>query len=225
VKSNVGHTSAAAGVASVHKALLALKHKKLAPTLNFKQPNEHFNFEDSPFYVNTELRPWETDDGARRRVAVSSFGYSGTNAHLVIEEYLQERVAASRSIPVNAENPVLFVLSARSEEQLRLSARSLMLHLGAWETIDLAEVAYTLQVGREAMDYRLAFLAHSRAEALRTLEEFANHGKAAGVTTAQVKKSKAGVAVFEEDEDARVLLQTWIEKKRLKKIAEFWVIG
>ena len=88
VKSNIGHTSAAAGVASVHKVLLGMRQGVLVPSLYFTTPNGHVDFERSPFRVNTGLRPWRPQDGyRRRRAAVSSFGFSGTNAHVVLEEY------------------------------------------------------------------------------------------------------------------------------------------
>ncbi|MFF2445404.1 type I polyketide synthase, partial [Priestia megaterium] len=88
VKSNIGHTSAAAGVAGVHKVLLSMRHGRLVPSLNFETPNEHVDFANSPFHVNTRLRPWEPQRGREpRRAAVSSFGFSGTNAHVVLEGY------------------------------------------------------------------------------------------------------------------------------------------
>jgi polyketide synthase PksN len=71
----------------MHKVLLCLKHKQLVPTLNYKNANENFNLEKSPFYVNTELKPWRVPRKTLRRAAVSSFGFSGTNSHIVIEEY------------------------------------------------------------------------------------------------------------------------------------------
>ncbi|MCB0214463.1 MAG: hypothetical protein KDJ52_34305, partial [Anaerolineae bacterium] len=97
VKTNIGHTSAAAGVAGLIKVLLALKHKQLPPLLHFEQPNEHIDFEDSPFYVNTALKDWHVKAGPRR-AAVNSFGFSGTNAHLVIEEYQRAAAQESREI-------------------------------------------------------------------------------------------------------------------------------
>jgi polyketide synthase PksL len=86
VKTNIGHTTTAAGVASVIKLLLALKYKVIPPSLHFKNPNEHINFEDSPFFVNTEPIEWRTSPGIPRLGAVSSFGFSGTNCHVLIEE-------------------------------------------------------------------------------------------------------------------------------------------
>ena len=91
VKTNIGHTLATSGLAGLQKALLTMKYKKLVPTLHFQQPNEHFDFEASPFYVNTCVQDWKSGTGEPRRAAVSSFGFSGTNAHLVIEEYIPGR--------------------------------------------------------------------------------------------------------------------------------------
>jgi acyl transferase domain-containing protein/NAD(P)-dependent dehydrogenase (short-subunit alcohol dehydrogenase family)/acyl carrier protein len=93
VKSNIGHLKGAAGAAGILKAVFALHEKVLPPSLNFKKPNPNFNFEVSPFRVNTELRPWEVDAGKARRAAVSAFGFGGTNFHMVMEEYIPGRIA------------------------------------------------------------------------------------------------------------------------------------
>ncbi|KYG96802.1 SDR family NAD(P)-dependent oxidoreductase [Paenibacillus polymyxa] len=226
VKSNIGHTSAAAGIASVQKVLLCMKHRKLVPTLNFKNPNEHFDFDNSPFYVNTELNAWEPSHGDKRRAAVSSFGFSGTNAHLIIEEY-RPGTGTSTTSPTAADihNPVLFVLSAKGEKQLKTYAERMRSFIASQENLNLSDMGYTLQVSREPMDYRLAFVADSKEAMLKTLEGFVNHDPLAGVLTAQVKKSKDGIVMFEADEDAKSLLETWIKKRKLKKIAELWVKG
>ena len=84
VKSNIGHCLAAAGVAGALKLILALKHKQLPPTINFERLNEHIDLTESPFYVNTRLQEWDLERGGRRQAAISSFGFSGTNAHMVI---------------------------------------------------------------------------------------------------------------------------------------------
>ena len=222
VKSNIGHLLTASGISGVIKVLLALQYRMLPPTVHFETLNEHIFLDDSPFYINTELRPWEAAPGIPRRAAVSSFGFSGTNAHLVIEEYLSE---IGMPIPVGTSDPVLFVLSAKSEEQLKTYAECMKNHIASHEEIDLANVAYALQVGREAMDHRLAFLADSKDALLKALDGFSNNNPPVGVLTAQVKKSKDGVAVFEVDEDAESLLQTWVQKKKLKKVADLWVKG
>ncbi|MGH8258364.1 MAG: type I polyketide synthase, partial [Steroidobacteraceae bacterium] len=158
VKSNVGHTSAAAGMASVHKVLLQIRERQLAPTLNFRTPNQHFDFAESPFYVNTRLKAWEALDGAPRRAAISSFGISGTNAHLVVEEYVPKVAAGSvgRSFP---NESVIVVLSARTPAQLRAHAEQMRRYLERAGATDLPALAYTLQVARDPLEHRLALVA------------------------------------------------------------------
>jgi len=225
VKSNIGHTSGAAGIASIQKVLLCLKHNKLVPTLHFKTPNEHFNFEDSPFYVNTQLEPWKVASGIPRRAGVSAFGFSGTNAHVVIEEYIPKVANDRTPIVVSPKNSAIFVLSAKSEQQLRIYAESMKRFIEAHEEIHVEDMAYTLQVGREAMNYRLAFLADSHEALLKKLEGVIDNNSSAGVFTGQVKKSREGIVIFESDEDANALLQTWVKKGKLNKVAELWVKG
>lgn len=101
VKSQIGHTKAAAGAASLIKTALALHHKILPPTINISQPNPKFEMADSPFYLNTEVKPWIQEGTALRRAGVSSFGFGGTNYHVVLEEYDQEHRCAYRlhSVP------------------------------------------------------------------------------------------------------------------------------
>ncbi|KAF6584064.1 SDR family NAD(P)-dependent oxidoreductase, partial [Paenibacillus sp. EKM211P] len=223
VKSNIGHTSAAAGVASMQKVLLCMKHKKLVPTLNFKNPNEHFDFDDSPFYVNTQLKDWQPSQGNKRRAAVSSFGFSGTNAHLIIEEYRPE--AAISPADDESHSPVLFVLSAKNEQQLVTYAENMRNFIATQPNLNLTDMGYTLQVSREPMNHRLAFVADSKENLLQALDGLVHHQRPAGVLTAQVKKGKDGIVLFEADEDAKSLLETWIKKRKLEKIAELWVQG
>ncbi len=93
VKSNIGHLKGAAGSAGILKAMFALHEKVLPPSLNFRQPNPDIDFGSSPFYVNTELRPWDTPNGHPRQAGVSAFGFGGTNFHTVLEEYIPGRLA------------------------------------------------------------------------------------------------------------------------------------
>src|SRR5690606_32753552 len=112
IKTNIGHAGPAAGIAGLFKILLAMKHGKIPASLHFEQVNPEIRFEGSPFYVNTRLQDWNPEPGDVRRAALSSFGFSGTNAHLVIEE----APATGRR---HAEKPAwLLALSARSRDQL-----------------------------------------------------------------------------------------------------------
>ncbi|MFE6775903.1 SDR family NAD(P)-dependent oxidoreductase [Streptomyces sp. NPDC057702] len=192
VKSNVGHMSAAAGVAGLHKILLSLRHARLAPTLHVNAPNEHFDFERSPFVLTTEGRAWEPVPGAPRRACLSAFGFSGTNAHVVVDEYVP--TAARRPAPPrDGERAYTFVLSAKAEPQLREMARRLATHLADRPEVRLDDVAYTLQTGREAMRERLAVTARDRAGLLEALDRFAELGETGpGVLRGRVVKRPKG---------------------------------
>ncbi|MGZ4819904.1 MAG: type I polyketide synthase, partial [Terriglobales bacterium] len=109
VKSNIGHLKGAAGAAGLLKATLALHHKVLPPSLNFKHPNPAIDFTHSPLYVNTELRPWTVPADTPRRAGLSAFGFGGTNFHAVLEEYIPGRLNGNgkRSVAVNVPTPVL----------------------------------------------------------------------------------------------------------------------
>ncbi|MGY0063722.1 SDR family NAD(P)-dependent oxidoreductase [Streptomyces sp. LZ34] len=176
VKSNIGHMSAAAGVAGLHKILLSLRHRRLVPTLHVRSPNEHFDFESSPFLLSTESREWQPSPGAPRRACLSSFGFSGTNAHVVVDEYVP--VAARRPRPRSGgDRERTFVLSAKAEPRLREYAGRLAAHLTAHPEADLDDVAYTLQTGREAMRERLAITARDRERLIDALDRFARLGE------------------------------------------------
>ncbi|HEU5374787.1 MAG TPA: type I polyketide synthase, partial [Ktedonobacteraceae bacterium] len=167
VKPNIGHLDRASGVAGLMKTALALQHKQLPPTLNFAHTNQDINLEDSPFYVNTVLQPWLTPD-LPRRAGVSSFGLGGTNAHVVLEE-------APLVEPAPSSAPsFLLILSARTDTALSTMSAHLAAYLRAYPQSHLADVAYTLQVGRTAFSYRKALLCHSQIEAVALLEQSAS---------------------------------------------------
>lgn len=116
-KTNIGHTIYTAGLASLLKVLLAFKHQQIPPSLNFETPNPDIRLADSPFYVNRELRPWQPPAGIPRRAAVSSFGFSGTNCHLVLDEPPAVNSARLNSAG-HAPIAELFLVSAKSEAAL-----------------------------------------------------------------------------------------------------------
>ncbi|HEU4557555.1 MAG TPA: amino acid adenylation domain-containing protein, partial [Longimicrobium sp.] len=163
LKASIGHTDTAAGVAGFIKTVLALEHRTIPPTLHFTSPNPETGLEDSPFFVNTALRPWETDDGAPRRAGVSSFGMGGTNAHAVLEE--------APALPASASTDAaqLLVLSAKSEAALEQMRARLAAHLAEHPGLPLADVAFTLQAGRAAHPHRWAAAARDADEARAAL--------------------------------------------------------
>lgn len=163
VKTNIGHLDAGAGVAGVIKAVLALKHGQIPPSLHFSRPNPEIDFANSPFYVNTELRPWPAAC-TPRRAAVSSFGLGGTNAHIVLEE-------APRAEPSARSRPYqLLLLSARSDAALTRATENLTEHLQRHPDINLADVAFTLQTGRRAFGRRRMLVCKDADDALSALD-------------------------------------------------------
>jgi len=172
VKTNIGHADTAAGVAGMIKTVLALSHRMIPPSLNFERPNPQIDFAGSPFYVNTKLRPWEPGL-TPGRAGVSSFGIGGTNAHVILEE--PPAVAESGA----ARPRQLLILSAKNERALdqatnalaeRLEQESERHAVGEWlEAEFLADVAYTLQVGRRQMPYRRAVVCDGLAAAIAAL--------------------------------------------------------
>ncbi|WP_392407695.1 beta-ketoacyl synthase N-terminal-like domain-containing protein [Chlorogloeopsis fritschii] len=151
LKTNIGHLDAAAGVAGLIKTVLALKHKKIPASLHFEQANPQIDFVNSPFYVNTQLTDWQTNS-TPRRAGVSSFGIGGTNAHVVLEEFPD--VQTNRGASVRSRPWQLLVLSAKTESALETATKNLANYLQQNRDLNLADVAYTLAVGRKAFEHR-----------------------------------------------------------------------
>lgn len=171
-KSNVGHLATAAGVTGVIKACLALRHRQLPPTIHYQALNEHISLDGSPFFINTSAAAWPQPPGRARLAAVSSFGFSGTNAHVVLSEAPQQDALDSRSSV--APLPFMLPVSARSQEQLQQYARDLVEFLE--DEIDLAGVAYTFQTGRAVLHHRLLVMGDTRQELRQHLQHFADGG-------------------------------------------------
>lgn len=336
VKSNIGHALAAAGIAGLIKVLLAFKHGKLPPSLHFTQPNEHIDFAHSPFTVNTTLSDWVVQVGPRR-AAISSFGFSGTNAHLVVEEH-QGKGLGIREQGLGVDEPQVIVLSAKSEERLRVYAQRLLAYFGLRQSNDadasakameptgaikqtatitqnvqqriaellrvevdeidpsqplesygldtvqlnhlkaaleeqyscelpltlmsmqasvqavaaeilsfavartdavdcaettampiasppsLADIAYTLQVGREAMDVRLAFVAETITDASKTLSDFLA-GQSDGCYQGNQQTQQQQLNLLTEGDEAQAFVEAVIQRGKLDKVAQLWVSG
>ncbi|MEH2084704.1 MAG: beta-ketoacyl synthase N-terminal-like domain-containing protein [Nostoc sp.] len=163
LKSNVGHLVAAAGVAGLIKTALALHYKKIPPSLNFEAPNPKIDFANSPFYVNTKLAEWSEGE-TLRRAGVSSFGVGGTNAHIVLEEAPPIQSSGS------SRPQQLLLLSAKTSQALEAATANLQQHLQYNAEINLADVAYTLQRGRKAFNYRRSIVCHNITDAIAALQ-------------------------------------------------------
>ncbi|HEU5230789.1 MAG TPA: aminotransferase class III-fold pyridoxal phosphate-dependent enzyme [Ktedonobacteraceae bacterium] len=162
IKANIGHLDAAAGIAGLIKVVLALHHKEIPPAVNYEQPNPNIDFANSPFYVNTELQTWVSQQ-TPCRAGVSSFGIGGTNAHLILEE-------APQSTPSSPSlRPFLLTLSAKTPTALERLKVRLADYLDHVPDSDMADLTYTLQVGRKSFEWRWTTLCPTRDKAIQAL--------------------------------------------------------
>ncbi|MCC6750543.1 MAG: AMP-binding protein [Deltaproteobacteria bacterium] len=185
VKSNLGHTEAAAGLAGLLKTVLALRHGTLPRTLHVEEPSPHLPWGELPVAVVREARAFPERPGAPRVAGVSSFGFSGTNAHVVLEGVAPERGAAPE-VTASERGPQLLPLTARSPEALRVLAGRVAAELRAHPERALADLAHTAGVGRAAFPERLALLARDSGEAAEALEKW--------LATAELEAGSAGRA-------------------------------
>lgn len=163
LKTNIGHLDAAAGVASLIKTVMALEHKEIPASLHFEAPNPEIDFANSPFYVNRRLAGWKRG-ATPRRAGVNSFGIGGTNVHIVLEE-------APAPEPAGAAKPSqLLVLSAQTGTALEAMTANLVAHLEEHHDLELADVAYTLQVGRRSFGHRRMVVCRGLDDAVAALK-------------------------------------------------------
>ncbi|HEY9164290.1 MAG TPA: SDR family NAD(P)-dependent oxidoreductase, partial [Magnetovibrio sp.] len=168
IKTNIGHTQFAAGVAGVIKVIEALRHQVIPPSLNFDRANPAIDLTRGPFFVPNAAEPWPHTAGHRRLGAVSSFGASGTNAHVILEE-------APDPVPGVYPNPEhLVVLSARRASQLRTLAERLLAHVQTHPDISCGDIAWTLAIGRKSFEHRLALVATNLNELVDGLAAWLN---------------------------------------------------
>lgn len=229
VKTNIGHLELAAGIAGLIKILLQLKHKTLLRSLHCDEVNPYIRLEDSPFFIVRENQPWKRLKNGElgewpRRAGVSSFGFGGVNAHVVVEEYVG---AHDRARNVKS-GPVMMVLSAKSAERLKEQARQLRQWIASRDLSDqdLAGMAYTLQVGREAMDHRLAMTVASMKELEAKLDAFLE-GRSGieGLHRGEVKRNDETLALFRGDEELLEAAGKWMQRGKWSKLLELWVKG
>ncbi|WP_315710136.1 SDR family NAD(P)-dependent oxidoreductase [Brenneria uluponensis] len=159
VKSNIGHTNSAAGMAGLIKTALVLKYRQIPPTLHFHELNPNINLQDGRLQINSTLQP--LSGGVTSCFAgVSAFGIGGTNAHVILQGYEDHTVTA------DSAGPWLLPLSAKSPSALAAASASLGDYLQQNPAIKMADVAYTLQVGRPHFEYRTTVMCHSLQEAI-----------------------------------------------------------
>ena len=162
VKANIGHLDNAAGVAGLIKTALALKHEKIPPSLFYEEPNPEIDFENSPFYVNTKLSDWSSNTSPRR-AGVTSLGVGGTNAHVILEES-PPFMDSEETRPWQ-----LILLSAKTDSALDKMTYNFVDFLETTPEVNLADAAYTLQVGRQVFNHRRMLVCKDLPDGLSAL--------------------------------------------------------
>jgi microcystin synthetase protein McyG len=193
VKTNIGHLEGAAGIAGLIKVVLALQHQQIPPHLHFQQPNPQIDWQNLPIKVPSKLQPW----GEQRRIAgVSSFGASGTNAHIVLEEAALEIQNSKYSSPVadatQTSRPLhLFTLSAKNTTALHELAQRYLDYLQVNPSLAVADICHTTNAGRSHFDCRLGIVASSVADITLQLSQFVAQAANHQVYTSAITRTKA----------------------------------
>lgn len=232
VKSNIGHLEGAAGLSGIAKILVQMKYKQLVPSLYTKQLNENIDFTETPFYVQQKLEDWkptiiEKENNSVElplKAAISSFGAGGANAHVIIEEYKEDR----EKVKVNNGLNNLFLLSAVTEEELKQVAKKLALFIEknmAESDSDtfMEELAYALQCGRSAMDIRVAVYVNTLLELKEVLERVSSVEDPSMISSNTVITSFESYDVSEE-RVSELIQVTYLNKEQLIELAKFWVM-
>jgi polyketide synthase PksN len=227
VKTNIGHLDTAAGLAGCIKVALSLYYHEIPPSINYREPNPNLNLNNSPFYIVDQLLKLEKNT-VPYRAALSSFGIGGTNTHAIFEEYLESDETQFKNVK---SNPASFIipLSAKNDERLKVYAQELMEFLKAKSFqpgLDLNCLAYTLQVGREAMESRVVFIVKDKNELIHKLEEFiGGNQKFEGCFTGKMNQVTAKIQLFENEADTKEIIQKWFNEGQGRKLAELWING
>ncbi|TDR44821.1 acyl transferase domain-containing protein [Tahibacter aquaticus] len=219
-KTNIGHLETAAGIAGILRVLLAIRHRQIPANVHFEEINPYINLAGTPFYIADKTRDWQSPQGRDgsvlpRRAGVSSFGFGGANAHIVLEEHL----ASAERVYNDTVGPQLVVLSAKTDDRLHAYAEA-MLERAEADAPDLLDFAYTLQVGRDEMPERLAFVAATIDDVRGKLRAFLDGNAASGVSRGSSRARKDAPPIADA-----ATVQALIEAQDLAALAAVWVNG
>lgn len=198
VKTNLGHLEAAAGIAGLIKVILALQHQEIPPHLHLNQLNPYIDITNTPLSIPTACQSWPRSK-ERRLAGISSFGFGGTNAHLILEEAPSKQtsdVSKTSEVFTNERSQHLLTLSAQDEPALRALAKAYANYLQSHPQSALADVCFTANTGRSHFAHRLAVVANSSEQLQKQLSAFAVGDATSGLVTGQVQGSKPPKIAF-----------------------------
>lgn len=235
VKSNIGHAEAASGMSQLTKVILQLQHQQLVPSIKAEPLNPKISFDNTPFYLQRELQEWKRPvlivNGEKReyprRATVTSIGAGGSNVHIIVEEY----------IPVHDDNvddcstntPQIVIFSAKNQDRLLAVVEQMLEFIELQTEFNLANFAYTLQIGREAMECRLAMVVSDQRELITGLKEFLK-----GIKENKAFNDSIPIFISNGKEDAveirdflsgnlgETVVQVLLAEENLEKIALYW---
>lgn len=230
VKANIGHLESAAGMASLTKVLLQMKYKQLVPSILSETLNPNINFTESPFFVQRELAEWKqpvinqngSEERYPRRAGISSFGAGGANAHIIFEEYEN-----STNQYIDNNESKIVVLSAKKKDRLNEYAANLLEMFKKAkeqkEALELCDVVFTLQIGREAMEERLALVVSDMDELIENLSLYCHGVQETGkLYTGNIKNQTDPLLEGKEGDE---LIINALKNKETDRIAQLWVAG
>jgi FkbH-like protein len=226
IKSNIGHLESCAAMAGITKIILQMQHKCLVPSLHAEESNPQINFELTPFSILREKKEWKQPiveiNGEKktypRRAGISSFGAGGSNAHIILEEYVSPEQEKDQN--TNLNYPAVIILSAKNQQRLNDKVIHLSNYLEGLKNIRLHDVAYTLQTGREAMEERLAIIASDIDDLKKQLIKY-QQGKRDGFFTGNIKKDKSDFLL--EGNAGKFYVEKVIQEGKPKSLAQLWI--
>ena len=220
VKSNIGHTEGAAGVTGIIKNVMSMKNKVIPAMPEFKELNPYIIIEGTPLYINKENCFWQTKNGVPRRAGVSSFGFGGTYAHVVLEEFTDNKKA------IDETDNNMFLFSAQSFEQLKINVEKFKKWLSNPDNNhSVSDICLSLKL-REQMEYRLAFVADDKQEAVEKISMFLDNNMSSGINYG-VKNDDSDEILDEMSLTKDELLKKWVNGGFLKasdeRICDYFV--
>ncbi len=235
INPSIGHGEVVSGMAALMKVIFAIRHKMMPGIPNFTKPHENIILKGSPYQILKENRKWEAlkDESGRimpRRASISSYGFGGVNAHIVVEEYISPSIeSAHRALEVG---PQIIVFSAKNQERVREVINQMLEYVQHREELRLEDIAYTLQVGREVMDSRVAMIVNNREEFIHGMREYLkaveeNRDIEAQVTiyTGNLNEDQSEIRSLLSGKLEEVLLDVLLGESNLEKLALYWVKG
>lgn len=227
IKSNIGHLELAAGIVGLIKIVLQMQHRKIARSLHCDSINRYIDLDGTPFAIAQTATDWDVAPGQRRVAGVSSFGFGGVNAHVILEE--APELPADEELDVDTETPPrVLILSARNEETLMRYVAQYPEFLRTLPSTPatLKRLAYTLQTGRAEMQERVAFVARSVDEWAGQLESFLrSEGRSTDRNVHRGSAAGAGNLDLGDTQAGRDYLRQLLHSNECAKLAELWVKG